>query len=112
MMIAPVTGRSKERAGLIRRAPRPKGIFAFRFALVALAVTLPGSALGWSSGTGLDSLELAYIDPGAGSFMIQALVAALAGVAVTLRMYWGKIKLMLGITSSDEDDEDSARDDD
>jgi hypothetical protein len=73
---------------------------------------LPTAALAWTSGSSLDDLQLAYIDPGAGSFMIQALVAALAGVAVTGRLYWTKIKAMLGIATPDEDDEDPARDDD
>jgi hypothetical protein len=33
-----------------------------------------------------------YIDPGSGSIVIQALVGALVGVGITLRIYWYKIK--------------------
>ncbi|MDJ0865935.1 MAG: hypothetical protein QNK03_07490 [Myxococcota bacterium] len=39
-----------------------------------------------------DRIVLAYLDPGTGSFIIQTLVALVAGVAVTLRLYWARIK--------------------
>ena len=35
---------------------------------------------------------LAYIDPGAGSLMVQLLIATIAGGAVASQMYWRKIK--------------------
>ena len=34
----------------------------------------------------------AYLDPGTGSRIIQALIGALAGTAITLKIYWHKIK--------------------
>ncbi len=34
----------------------------------------------------------AYIDPGTGSIVIQALVGALVGVGITLKIYWYKLK--------------------
>jgi len=34
----------------------------------------------------------AYMDPGTGSILFQALIGALAGVAITLKIYWYKIK--------------------
>ena len=34
----------------------------------------------------------AYIDPGAGSAAIQILIGALAGIAITLKLYWYKIR--------------------
>jgi hypothetical protein len=34
---------------------------------------------------------LAYIDPGAGSFVLQAIVATLAGVALAARSFWRKL---------------------
>ncbi len=73
-------------------------------------VSLPALALGSPSGPGDGGVRLAYIDPGVGSFMIQALVAALAGIAVTGRLYWSKIKSMLGKSAS-RDDEDPDADD-
>lgn len=34
----------------------------------------------------------AYLDPGAGSMLAQLAAAGFAGVAVLLRLYWGRIK--------------------
>ena len=34
----------------------------------------------------------AYIDPGTGSIVIQAMIGALVGVGITLKIYWYKIK--------------------
>ena len=34
----------------------------------------------------------AYIDPGSGSIVIQAIIGALVGVGITLKLYWYKIK--------------------
>ncbi len=33
-----------------------------------------------------------YLDPGSGSFLIQLLLAAILGISVATRLYWGKIK--------------------
>ena len=46
--------------------------------------------------------RLAYLDPGSGSFLIQALVALVAGIAVALRTYWEKVKSLLGLSRGDE----------
>jgi hypothetical protein len=51
--------------------------------------------------------NLAYLDPGSGSFLIQLLIAALLGAGIAVRAYWGKIKGIFGIKSEvDEDAED------
>jgi len=34
----------------------------------------------------------AYLDPGAGSIFIQVIIGALAGVGITLKIYWHRIK--------------------
>ena len=34
----------------------------------------------------------AYIDPGTGSLILQGLIAALAGIAVTAGIYWDRVK--------------------
>ena len=34
----------------------------------------------------------AYLDPGSGSILIQALIGVLVGVGVALKVYWAKIK--------------------
>jgi hypothetical protein len=77
-----------------------------RVLAIVILVVFPAVALGRISSLAGEELRLAYLDPGAGSFMIQALVAALAGIAVTARLYWSKIKSMLGIATSDDDDLD------
>jgi len=42
--------------------------------------------------TAASSPVYAYLDPGTGSILVQALVAAIAGIAVTLRIYWGQLR--------------------
>jgi len=37
----------------------------------------------------------AYIDPGTGSYLIQLLLAALLGIGIAFRLFWGKIKTTL-----------------
>ena len=48
---------------------------------------------------------LAYIDPGSGSFILQALIATLAGALVVVNIYWQKIKRFLGLASDDDDEQ-------
>jgi hypothetical protein len=45
---------------------------------------------------------LAYIDPGSGSFIIQALLAALAGAAVAVNAYWKRIRRFLGFEEAEK----------
>jgi hypothetical protein len=52
------------------------------------------------------TLVLGYIDPGTGSFLVQAIVAAVAGIAVTSRMYWEKIRGFFGATPRDAEEMD------
>lgn len=76
------------------------------------------SAIGWAgmaaiclpaaAGAAQHGALVAYVDPGAGSFLLQALVAALAGIIVTVNVYWTKIKRLLGFGSSSGEAEDSA----
>ena len=65
-----------------------------------------------SSLRGDPTLQLAYLDPGAGSFVIQALVAMLAGIAVTVKVYWHRIKGFFGFETPDDDDASESRDED
>lgn len=43
----------------------------------------------------------AYIDPGTGSLILQGLVAAIAGVAVTVGVYWERFKAFFRRTHDD-----------
>ncbi len=55
---------------------------------------------------------LLYLDPGSGSIIIQAILAALLGIGLTLRLFWGRIKTHFGgeestpkTAAEDSDDE-------
>ena len=54
-------------------------------------------------------VQLAYLDPGTGSLMIQALIAAFAGAAVVLRKHWKRIQRALGFPSAEVDEEETGR---
>ena len=43
----------------------------------------------------------AYVDPGTGSYVIQILIAALAGAAFAVKIYWGRIKGIFSRSSSE-----------
>ncbi|MGD0750731.1 MAG: hypothetical protein ABSA23_04915 [Anaerolineales bacterium] len=52
-----------------------------------------------------------YLDPGSGSFLIQLLIAAIAGMSIAIGANWSKIKRMLGkkknkVEPNDEDDDE------
>lgn len=81
-----------------------------RFVIVILLLVLPAST--WAAVRAGDpaNLRLAYLDPGSGSFVVQALIAALAGIAVSTRLYWTKIKSLLGIETPGEEERDSDHD--
>ena len=54
----------------------------------------------------MHSAPLLYLDPGSGSFLIQLLFAALAGLSVAIYASWNRIKGWFGIKSKPKDDED------
>ncbi len=43
-----------------------------------------------------------YLDPGSGSIIFQAIIGALVGVGITLKIYWYKIKEKLSSKISKE----------
>ena len=43
----------------------------------------------------------AYIDPGTGSYIVQAVVAAIAGGMFAIKMYWQRLKGLFVRNSSD-----------
>ena len=45
----------------------------------------------------------AYLDPGAGSALLQGLLAALAAIAVVAKLYWHRVLRFLGIRKSKTD---------
>ena len=57
-------------------------------------------------------IRVAYLDPGTGSLIIQALVAALAGAVVVITSYWRKIRALFRRGSRDSEPSDTAPSDD
>jgi hypothetical protein len=48
----------------------------------------------------------AYIDPGTGSYLVQAIVAAVMGSAMAVKLYWRRIKAWLSGRSASGDEVD------
>jgi hypothetical protein len=48
---------------------------------------------------------IAYIDPGAGSLVLQAIVAAAAGAALALKLWWKRLRAALGLRAPSEPDD-------
>lgn len=49
---------------------------------------------------------LLYIDPGSGSILLQALVAAIAGFGVVLKFGWRRVLGFFGIKRKEKDQEE------
>ena len=43
---------------------------------------------------------LAYIDPGTGSIILQAVIASVVGAAVAVKLFWHRILKFLGLRKS------------
>jgi hypothetical protein len=46
---------------------------------------------------------LAYLDPGSGSMLLQVVLGGIAAVGVALKLYWYRIKAILGFGKREED---------
>ena len=55
---------------------------------------------------GLHKSPMMYLDPGSGSFIIQLLIGAGAGILVTVGVFWERIKGFFGRSSEADLDED------
>ena len=49
---------------------------------------------------------LIYLDPGSGSFLIQLLIAAIAGLSIAIGANWSRLKRLLGKKKKAEPDDD------
>ena len=66
----------------------------------------------------LDSLHLvAYLDPAAGSLLLQIILGGVAGLALVLKLFWHRILSLLGIrkpvdetVEGDEPEEEATED--
>ncbi len=45
-----------------------------------------------------------YIDPGTGSIILQAVAAAVAGVAIAVKLYWHQLLIFFGLRKNSEPD--------
>ena len=52
--------------------------------------------------------ELAYLDPGSGSFIFQLIIAGIAGSALAIRMYWSRIVRKVRGEEDPADDSDAS----
>ena len=53
-----------------------------------------------------------YLDPGSGSFLIQLLIAAIAGLSIAIGANWSKLKRLLRKKSKKPEADDDEDDDD
>ena len=51
----------------------------------------------------------AYLDPGTGSMMLQALIAGIAAVLVAIRLYWDKFKRLFSFRSRNNEPPEGER---
>jgi hypothetical protein len=51
---------------------------------------------------------IAYIDPSAGGMLVQLLLAGTAGVAVLGKLFWHRIRTIVGLPPKEAADEDRA----
>ena len=55
---------------------------------------------------------LLYLDPGSGSFLIQLLIAGIAGAGIAVAISWGRIKRLFKRNKQVDIDKDKDEDDD
>ena len=53
----------------------------------------------------LSTNSYAYIDPGSGSIILQAIIAAFAGAGTAITIYWKKVKLFFSKIFKKKDNE-------
>jgi len=89
----------------MRPLPRRFRPLALRLGTLLAVALVPSLASSAGSGLADSGGRLAYVDPGSGSFILQALVATAAGAAVAVNAYWGRIKRMFGRGAPEEDED-------
>ena len=52
------------------------------------------------------SFAYGYLDPGTGSALIQGVIAAIAAIGLTLKVYWHRVLGFLGLRRKADADED------
>ena len=54
---------------------------------------------------------LIYLDPGSGSFLIQLIIAAIAGLGIAVGANWSKLKRLIGKNKKKTETDDEENDD-
>jgi len=49
----------------------------------------------------------AYLDPGTGSMMLQVILGGVAAVGVAVKLYWHKLRVVIGLGKKEQSEEDS-----
>ena len=62
-------------------------------------------------GAGFPAGALAYLDPGTESILVQGLIAAVAGTAAAVGLYWQRIKSFFSARSRRRNEPPARRDD-
>ena len=57
----------------------------------------------------LANTAYAYLDPGTGSALLQGILAALAAIAVIVKLYWHRLLRFLGIRKTKIEPEQTAK---
>lgn len=52
----------------------------------------------------------AYLDPGTGSMVLQLILGGVAGAMVIAKIYWARVKSLLGFSTSDTTTEENETD--
>ena len=52
-----------------------------------------------------------YLDPGSGSFLIQLLIAAIAGLSIAIGANWSRLKRLIGKKNKKPETDDEDNDD-
>ena len=48
----------------------------------------------------------AYLDPGTGSVLLQVILGGAAAIGVALKMYWHRLRAVLGFSSKEEPEDE------
>jgi len=81
-------------------------------ALAVAALAFPSAAVAAVSHLATGERAYAYIDPGSGSFLVQALVATLIGAGLAVKTYWARIRAFLSGGRTRRESEAERRDPD
>jgi len=54
----------------------------------------------------------AYLDPSTGTMILQVVLGGIAGLIITAKLYWSRVKQFLGLSSGDDTSDKNVKSDD